>query len=167
MTTPMLDIRAKRETPLGYHERGGAALHLTWPSRRALGRALLVSVLAGAVFLGAGTRVAMRGVAMVEGRVPVWTFRGTLNVVGMGAAFGLLFGLTWALVARWIPGNRFVRGLLFGALCAVIASPGLTPQRVSTFALFVPWFVAFGVAVSRFVGATDSGKHQSHESTAN
>ena len=131
---------------------------LTWPSRRELGRALLVSALAGAAFLGAGTRVAMRGVAMLEGRVPVWTFPGTLNVIGMGAAFGLLFGLIWALVARWIPGNRFVRGLLFGALCAVIASPGLTPQRVSTFALFVPWFVAFGVAVSRLAGSRFAGE---------
>lgn len=123
-------------------------MRVTWPSRRELGRSLLVGALAGAALLGAGTRVAMRGVAMVEGRVPVWTFRGTLNVVGMGAAFGLLFALVWALVARWIPGNRFVRGLLFGALCAVIASPGLTPQRASTFTLFVPWFVVFGVALS-------------------
>jgi hypothetical protein len=123
-------------------------LRVTWPSRSELGRSLLVGALAGAALLGAGTRLAMRGVAMVEGRVPVWTFRGTLNVVGMGAAFGLLFALVWALVARWVPGTRFVRGLLFGTLCAVIASPGLTPQRVSTFALFVPWFVAFGVALS-------------------
>jgi hypothetical protein len=122
----MRDIRARVETRRGYHERGGVPLRVTWPC----------------------TRLAMRGVAMVEGRVPVWTFRGTLNVVGMGAAFGLLFALVWALVARWVPGTRFVRGLLFGTLCAVIASPGLTPQRVSTFALFVPWFVAFGVALS-------------------
>ena len=126
-------------------------MSLTWPSRRELGRTFLVGALAGAAFLGAGTRVAMRGVALVEGRVPIWTFRGTLTVVGMGAAFGLLFALIWALVERWIPGNRFVRGLLFGALCAVIASPGLTPQRVSTFALFVPWFVAFGLALSLLV----------------
>lgn len=134
--------------PPGSHEQGGVPLRVTWPSRREIGRTLLVGALAGGAFLGAGTRVAMRGVALVEGRVPVWTFRGTLTVVGMGAAFGLLFTLVWALIARWIPGNRLVRGLLFGALCAVIASPGLTPQRLSTFALFGPWFVAFGVALS-------------------
>ena len=123
-------------------------MRLTWPSRREIGRALLIGALSGATFLGAGTRVAMRGVALVEGRASVWTFRGTVTVVGMGAVFGLLFALIWALVARWIPGNRPVRGLLFGALCAIIASPGLTPQRASTFALFVPWFVVFGIAMS-------------------
>ena len=123
-------------------------MRLTWPTRRDLGRSFLVGALAGAAFLGAGTRVAMRGVALIEGRVPSWTFRGTLTVIGMGAAFGLLFALIWALVGRWIPGNRLVHGLLFGALCAIIASPGLTPHRVSTFALFVPWFLGFGIAMS-------------------
>lgn len=123
-------------------------MRLTWPSRRDLGRTFVVGALAGAAFLGAGTRVAMRGVALIEGRVPSWTFRGTLTVIGMGAAFGLPFALIWALIARWIPGNRAVRGLLFGALCAIIASPGLTPRRLSTFALFVPWFLVFGLAMS-------------------
>ena len=123
-------------------------MRLTWPSRRDLGRTFVVGALAGAAFLGAGTRVAMHGVALIEGRVPSWTFRGTLTVIGMGAAFGLLFALIWVLVARWIPGKRPVRGLLFGGLCAIIASPGLTPQRVSTFALFVPWFLMFGIAMS-------------------
>ena len=136
---------------------------LTWPSRKELGRTFLAGALAGAAFLGAGTRVAMRGVALAEGRVPIWTFRGTLTVVGMGAAFGLLFTLIWALVARWIPGNRFVRGLLFGALGAVIASPGLTPQRLSTFALFVPWFIAFGVALSLITRASPrEARRQDH-----
>jgi uncharacterized membrane protein YagU involved in acid resistance len=94
----------------------------------------------------------MRGVALVEGRVAVWTVSGTLNVVGMGVVFGLLFAVAWMLVGRRLPGNRLVRGLAFGVLAAIIASPGLTPRRVSTFALFVPWFLAYGVAVSLFAG---------------
>ena len=134
-------------------------MRLTWPTRRDLGRTFLVGALAGAAFLGAGTRVAMRGVALIEGRVPSWTFRGTVTVIGMGAAFGLLFALIWALVGRWIPGSRSQRGLLFGALCAVIASPGLTPQRVSTFALFVPWFLAYGVAMALLAGVLPRDAH--------
>ena len=93
----------------------------------------------------------MRGVALVEGRVPVWTMRGTLTVMGMGAAFGLLFALAWLLVGRRIPGNPVIRGLLFGVLTALISFPGLTPRRISTFALFVPWFLAYGVTVSLLV----------------
>jgi hypothetical protein len=120
--------------------------------RHVVARTVLAGTLAGAVFLGAGTRAAMRGVALVEGRVPVWTVTGTLTVIGMGALFGLLFSLLWMLVGRWIPGHRFARGLLFGALSALIASPGLTPPRVSTFVLFVPWFLAYGIALSLFVG---------------
>jgi hypothetical protein len=116
-------------------------------------RALAVGALAGAVFLGAGTRVAMRGVALIEGRVPVWTISGTLEVMMFGALFGLAFALLWALVGRRIPGDRLVRGLLFGLLATLIASPGLTPRRVSTFVLFVPWFLAYGVAMSLLAGA--------------
>jgi hypothetical protein len=120
------------------------------PPTSTLGRTLVVGALAGALLLGIGTRVGMRGVALVEGRVPTWTFTGTLNVVGMGLVFGLLFALVWVLLGRRIPGNRLVRGLGFGVLTAIIASPGLTPRRVSTFALFVPWFLAYGVAMSVF-----------------
>ena len=125
--------------------------------RQALSRTFVAGALAGAVFLGAGTRGAMRGVTLVEGRVPVWTFSGTLTVIGMGAAFGLLFALVWILVGRWVPGNRVVRGLLFGALSALIASPGLTPQRMSTFVLFVPCFLAYGVALSLLAARSPRG----------
>ena len=119
-----------------------------------LRRALIVGVLAGAIFLGAGTRLAMRGVARTEQRVPVWTINGTLEVVMFGALFGLAFALVWALVGRWIPGNRVVRGLLFGLLTTILATPGLTPRRVSTFLLFVPWFLLYGMAMSLFTAGS-------------
>ena len=127
------------------------------PPTSTLGRTLVVGALAGALLLGIGTRVGMRGVALVEGRVPTWTFTGTLNVVGMGLVFGLLFALVWVVLGRRIPGNRLVRGLGFGVLTAIIASPGLTPRRVSTFALFVPWFLAYGVAMSFFAKRQGAG----------
>jgi hypothetical protein len=38
----------------------------------------------------------------------------------------------------------------FGVLATIIASPGLTPRRVSTFLLFTPWFLLYGVAMSFF-----------------
>jgi hypothetical protein len=125
-------------------------------------RTLIVGVLAGAAFLGVGTRLAMRGVAHIEGRVPVWTVSGTLEVVMFGALFGLAFALLWALVGQRIPGNRIARGLLFGLLTAIVASPGLTPRRLSTFLLFTPWFVLYGMAMSAFLTRTShtSGRRE-------
>lgn len=119
-----------------------------------LGRTLIAGALAGATFLGAGTRLAMRGVAHIERRVPVWTFSGTLEVMMFGALFGLAFALLWVLIGRRIPGNRIVRGLLFGVLTAIVASPGLTPRRLSTFLLFTPWFLLYGMAMSVFTTRT-------------
>ena len=115
-----------------------------------LRRLLLVGALAGAVLLGGGTRIAMRGVALIERRVPIWTLAGTLEVMMYGALFGLGFALLWALVGRRLPGNRFARGLVFGALATAVASPGLTPRRLSTFLLFTPWFLLYGMAMSVF-----------------
>ena len=92
----------------------------------------------------------MRGVALIEERVPTWTLKGTLEVMMYGALFGLGFALLWALVGHRLPGNRFVRGLVFGVLTAVLASPGLTPRRLSTFLLFTPWFLLYGMAISVF-----------------
>ena len=121
---------------------------------------LLVGALAGAVLLGGGTRIAMRGVALIERRVPTWTLTGTLQVMMYGALFGLGFALLWALVGRRLPGNRVVRGLLFGVLATALASPGLTPRRLSTLLLFMPWFLLYGGAMSVFASsdrATSSG----------
>jgi hypothetical protein len=115
-----------------------------------LWRTLTVGVVAGAALLGVGTRLAMLGVARVEGRVPAWTLSGTLTVVMFGALFGLGFALLWALIGRRIPGNRLVRGLLFGVLTTMLVSPGLTPPRLSTFLLFAPWFLLYGVGMSLF-----------------
>jgi len=115
-----------------------------------LRRALIAGTLAGAVLLGLGTRLAMRGVALVEQRVAVWTIGGTLRVMMFGALFGLGFSLVWAVIARRLPGGRIARGLLFGALLTLLASPGLTPRRVSTFLLFTPWFLMYGMAMSTF-----------------
>ena len=113
-------------------------------------RSLLVGALAGAVLLGGGTRMAMRGIALVEGRVPIWTPTGTLQVMMYGALFGLGLALLWALVGRRLPGNQLVRGLLFGALTTALVSPGLTPRRLSTFLLFTPWFLLYGIAMAMF-----------------
>lgn len=115
-----------------------------------LRRALVVGTLAGALFLGLGTRLAMRGVALVEERVAVWTIGGTLRVVMLGALLGLGFSLLWAAIVRRLPGGRIAHGLLLGALLTLVASPGLTPRRLSTFLLFTPWFLMYGMAMSTF-----------------
>jgi hypothetical protein len=122
-----------------------------------LRRSLLVGALAGAVLLGGGTRIAMRGVALVEGRVPIWTLTGTLQVMMYGALFGLGLALLWVLVGRRLPGNWLVRGLVFGALATAVVSPGLTPRRLTTFLLFTPWFLLYGVAMAGFA-ATRTAK---------
>ena len=55
-----------------------------------LGRDLLRGALLGVVILGIGGRLLMRVIAHMEGRIPVFTPQGSLNVVFMGTIAGLL-----------------------------------------------------------------------------
>jgi hypothetical protein len=106
---------------------------------------LLTGAATGATLLGAGGRFAMYLFAVATDRASVFTVGGSLNVVFAGAIAGTVGGLLLALTRRFLPRLLLRRGLLFAALCYVIAIPGLRPPRLLVFALFAPLFLAYGM----------------------
>ena len=86
-----------------------------------------------------------------------FTVRGSLNVVFAGAVAGAIGGLLLAVIERFLTQRPWLRGVLFGVVSYVIATPGFRPPRPLVFALFAPAFLAYGVVLAltweRFVGS--------------
>lgn len=132
-----------------------AALSITRIKRFAT--AVVVGAATGALFLGVGGRLAMHAFALATARSAGFTVRGSLNVVFAGAIAGAIGGLLLAAIERFLPPRRWLRGVLFAALCYVIATPGFRPPRPLVFTLFAPAFLAYGVVLvlvwGRYVGS--------------
>ena len=74
-----------------------------------------------------------------------FTVRGSLNVVFAGAIAGAIGGLLLAVIERFLSPRLWLRGVLFGVVCYVIAIPGFRPPQPLVFVLFAPVFLAYGV----------------------
>ena len=107
----------------------------------------------GALILGGGGRLAMRGITLWEGRAHQFSVRGTLTVLGFGAAFGILgAGLRAALDAaaeRWLPSRvpHWARTAAFAMICLALAVLMLTPLTVHRLVLFPPLVALYVLAL--------------------
>jgi len=115
---------------------------------RTLPLALALGTASGALLLGLGGRLVMRLFAVATGRPGAFSLRGTLTVVFAGAVAGLIGGVLFWAVERWLPRHTLLRGLVFGLLCFAIASPGIRPPQLLTFGLFAPFFLGYGLVVA-------------------
>jgi hypothetical protein len=79
----------------------------------------LAGAVAGLVW-GAGARLAMRIVALAEGNPTEFSVGGTIFILLTGAVFGLLLGLLFASVRRWLPGSGIGKGIAFGSILALL-----------------------------------------------
>src|SRR2546427_337853 len=101
---------------------------------RAAAITLLLGAAIGALCLGLGGRLAMRGFALATARASAFTLRGTLNVMFAGAIAGSLGGVLFLVVGRFLPASIWLRGLVFAGVCYVLATPGFRPPRPLVFA---------------------------------
>jgi uncharacterized membrane protein YqgA involved in biofilm formation len=111
--------------------------------------AIVVGAVAGAIVLGVGSRLAMRGITLLEDRPREWSVGGTLRVVGFGALFGTIAVLLRAILAV-VPSRRLserARVVVFALLCLALAVLGLTPLTVNRLALFLPVIALYVVAL--------------------
>lgn len=116
----------------------------------------------GGLVWAVGARVIMRFVALLDGQAVMFNWRIlTMMLVGI-ALVGVLPGLVYGLIRRWLPRETLWAGLAFGALCwAAVGLPlwfndyvqrdiavvGIE-WRPLIAALFTPLFVVFGWAVA-------------------
>ena len=111
-----------------------------------LGRDLLRGALLGAIILGVGGRLLMRVIAHMEGRVPVFTPQGSLNVVLMGTIAGLLAGLIYYLLRRFVR-RPWLRTFAFIVICEIIAWRGVSGLLPRPQAMFMALALVYLVLI--------------------
>jgi hypothetical protein len=86
---------------------------------------LIRGTLLGMIILGIGSRLLMRVVAQMEGRVPVFTPEGSIAVVFYGTVAGAFSGLIYYLLRRLVR-KPWVRTAAFITICELVAWRGVS-----------------------------------------
>ena len=145
-------------------------------------RALLGSVLAGALVLGFGSRVVMRVIAILAGPghsgestiggniVGRITVGGSIGMLVPGALGGAVAGGIYLVARRWLPRRPVLRGLWFGSLTIAVFGSFLigdgTDFRFTTpgiqVAMYAAVFLLFGLVGAASAERLGKGACPSH-----
>ena len=111
--------------------------------------AIALGALLGAVILGVGGRLAMRGISLMEARPLQLSLGGTMRVILAGGIVGTLAACLRACIATFLPVrvSPRTRTALYVVLVGALAVVGLTPLTVHRLALFLPVVGVFVLAV--------------------
>lgn len=120
-------------------------------TRNAWLSAALVGAVLGGIVLGVGGRLAMRGIAIWQNGPRTWSVEGTITVVGLGIACGLIGGLARAAIARWLPRRlpAWTQPTLFAIVYTALGLRVLSPLDVPRLVLFLPVTAIYLLAVER------------------
>jgi hypothetical protein len=125
---------------------------------------VLRGTLLGLIILGIGSRLLMRVVAHMEGRVPAFTPEGTITVVFYGTLAGAFAGLVYHLLRRFVK-KLWLRTAAFIAICGLVSWRGVRgllpiPQAMfMTLALF--YLVIVDILGRRLASRLRSRQHMS------
>lgn len=111
---------------------------------------LVVSLLGigiGALILGIGGRIAMRGIVLMAGGTPGFSWGGTLTVILLGLLSGLAGALVLVGVRFLLPARPLVRGILYWAFLILVAMRGLQPVNPQRLLLFMPLILLYGITL--------------------
>jgi hypothetical protein len=107
---------------------------------------LIRGTLLGVIILGIGSRLLMRVVAHMEGRVPVFTPEGSIAVVFYGAVAGAFSGLIYNLLRRFVR-KPWLRTAAFITICELVAWRGVSGLLPLPQAMFMALALVYLVIV--------------------
>lgn len=117
------------------------------PSKQDWLVAALLGVVSGALILGIGGRIAMRGIVLMSGGTPGFSLGGTMTVVLLGSLSGLAGALVLMGVRALLPGRAVLRGTLYWAFLIFAAIRGLHPVDPQRLLLFMPLILLYGITL--------------------
>ena len=154
MSTGLLEPGDAHERFVGY------LLRLSKPVASSIAPGFIAGLIAG----GVGSRIAMRVMAVtsnasVQGiktdfgaTVGEITPDGTLFLLLAGCVIGILGGLIFLAVGRWLPGKGWLRGLLFGGLLLAVFGRLIIDPENRDFVFLDPAALAIGMFGGIFMG---------------
>jgi len=80
----------------------------------------LMGGIVGALVLGAGGRLSMAGLMLMRAQQPAFTLGGTMDVVAVGALYGLVGGVLLIPLRRLVESRKLRRGVTLGLLLLIV-----------------------------------------------
>jgi hypothetical protein len=105
----------------------------------------LIGLGLGAVVLGVGGRIAMRGIALLSGAPGSFSLGGSLTVVLLGALSGLAGALILMVLCTFLSGRWLIQTILFYGILVLITLRGLRPLDPPRLLLFIPLVLAYAL----------------------
>ena len=127
------------------------------PSKHDWFVASLLGLGIGALILGIGGRIAMRGIVLMAGGSPGFSWGGTLTVIMLGLLSGLAGALVLVAVRFLLPARPLVGGMLFWAFLIFAAMRGLHPVNPQRLLLFMPLILLYGITLQVLWSQVASG----------
>ena len=122
---------------------------------RLLAYIMLLSGVIGALILGLGGRLLMRGVAIMARGTGGFSWGGSLEVVTLGFLIGITAGTGYGLLLKYFQRSPILLGLAFGVFCYLIiillpidgkgAINGFPELRIHVIIAFGLLFLGYGV----------------------
>jgi hypothetical protein len=110
-------------------------------------KTLLLGAASGALILGIGGRIAMRGIAILSGGMPGFSWGGTMTVVLLGALSGLAGAIVLTGVRLLLPRRAALRGTIYWAFLILAGLRGLNPVDPQRLLLFMPLILLYGITL--------------------
>jgi hypothetical protein len=115
---------------------------------RPLIRALACGAFVGALVLGVGGRIAMRGYALLDYQEPYFTLPGSATVVAIAAAAGAATGLLMWAANRLFRSSVIARQLFFWVGFVLLTARVLHPLSLQRIEVFGPLAALHGIVLS-------------------
>lgn len=93
---------------------------VVWRERLHLVNVGVLSGLTVGLTAALGARLLMRIIALATGRVPQFTLVPTLGLLHIGFFFGIVMGLLFVAIRKYLPGGQLTKGLAFGVLLLLL-----------------------------------------------
>jgi hypothetical protein len=107
---------------------------------------LIAGIVSGVLFLGIGGRLAMRVLAVLAKKRLEFSVEGTMGILFISVVLGMIGGMLFSVLGRYLPGTKAANGGGFGLLVYIVLIP-LMPVEIQREALALGDWLPFSIVI--------------------